>query len=210
MCVRLFESVWAHTCVPVCAVGDAVHLNTCSKRSWAVQFMPCACLNAHVRACFSSSPAPFFEQACSPPLLLWSCACMVMRFCVLRVCFSMTPAHTYPAAVSVRFKIVLLIARDTAGSAPQVIFYCSLSSIRVMLPPVLPDSCYITASLCVFLCHRLNDWTDLCFILYSSLSYWLVLNLSGTIPGVVDHRAQNGKTDKKSDDIKSVSFVAAG
>lgn len=79
-------------------------------------------------------------------------------------------------------------ARNRAGSAPQVIFYCSLCSIRAMLLPVLPDSCYITASLCVFLCHRLNDWTDVCRPLYFRLSYWLVWDLSGTIAVVVYHK----------------------
>lgn len=139
--------------------------------------------------------------------MISECVCvywrgMVMHFCVcMCVSSSVAPrAHLPSAAVSVRFKIVLLIVRDTAGSAPQVIFYCSLSSIRVMLPPVLPDSCYITASLCVFLCHRLNDWTDLCFILYSSLSYRLVSDLCGAIADVVNRRAQNGKADKNSDD----------
>lgn len=62
---------------------------------------------------------------------------------------SFTWTHTHTAAASVWFKIVLLIVQDTVGSAPQVIFYCSHSSIRAMLLPVLPDSCYITASLCV-------------------------------------------------------------
>lgn len=69
-------------------------------------------------------------------------------------------AHPHRAAASPRFKIVVLIVRYTVRSAPQVMFYCSHSSIRAMLLPVLPDSCYTTASLCFFfspLRHRLND-----------------------------------------------------
>lgn len=58
-----------------------------------------------------------------------------------------------------------------------------------MLLPAPSDSCYITASACVFLSHRLNDWSDVCFLLYFSLSYWLVWDLGGRIAVTDRHRA---------------------
>lgn len=69
--------------------------------------------------------------------------------------FSYIFMSTHAAAVSVWFKIALLIVLDTEGSAPQVTFYCSLTSIRAMLLSVPRDRCYITGSLCVF---SATDW----------------------------------------------------
>lgn len=139
---------------------------------------------------------------------MWVCVLAWSRSCVWHT-------HTHTPAASVRFKIVLLIVWDTVGSAPQVIFYCSHSSIRVMLLPVLPDSCFITASLCVFLCYRLNDWSDVCFVLYFSLSYWLIWDLSDTTVLVYNRAVElrmesDNNSDYKKKKKKSVPWGAEG